>query len=149
MKQLDPAAMDRMKKEVRILQEINHPNVVTLFDVYPDGAQWFFTMELVEGRPFPGDLTRSGSDGPNSITIDEPSFGPGEFIAESQNGEQSEPSVPTTMSEPRGAVTCTSRPLRRRGNPRVLGIVTVMRDTPFDSTHVIVVEAMRSSPSWP
>jgi serine/threonine protein kinase len=87
MKQFDPAALDRMRKEVRTLQDVSHSNLVTLFDVHSDGAQWFFTMELVEGRPFPGHLAWSGSDVPSSQTIDRPSYVPGEPIAESPTDE--------------------------------------------------------------
>jgi hypothetical protein len=54
MKDSDPAAFDRFKKECRTLQKLSHPNLVTLYDVVSDGGRWFFTMELVEGKPFPG-----------------------------------------------------------------------------------------------
>ncbi len=45
-------ALNRFKKEWRILQDIRHPNLVPLFDMVSDGEQWFFTMQLIQGRPF-------------------------------------------------------------------------------------------------
>ena len=87
MKNFDPAALDRMRKEVRALQDVSHANLVTLFDVHSDGDQWFFTMELVAGRPFPGHLASSGSDASASVTIDRPSSAPGEIVKEFPTGQ--------------------------------------------------------------
>ena len=56
MKRLDPEARVRFKKECRTLQEVSHPNLVTLYDVVADGRERFFTMQLVEG-------TRSRAEG--------------------------------------------------------------------------------------
>lgn len=91
MKRFDPVALDRMKKGVRALQDVCHPNLVTLFDVHSDGAEWFFTMELVDGHPFPGHLAWSGGDAPDSITIDQPSSAPGAFDPGSPTGDQPPP----------------------------------------------------------
>jgi len=71
MKKFDPAAVERFRKEARVLMNVNHPNLVTLYDVVSDGQEWFFTMELVEGRPFPGHLAWSTTDGPPSMTVDD------------------------------------------------------------------------------
>jgi serine/threonine protein kinase len=54
MKQFDPAALARFMKGCRTLQNLRHPNLVTVYDVVSDGSRWFFTMELIDGRPFPG-----------------------------------------------------------------------------------------------
>jgi serine/threonine protein kinase/tetratricopeptide (TPR) repeat protein len=78
MKQFDAAALSRFMDEFRALMSINHPNVVTLYDVISDGTQWFFTMELVEGRHFPGHLSRSSGGGSASITVDASSMVPEE-----------------------------------------------------------------------
>ncbi len=86
MKQFDPTALDRMRKEVRTLQDVCHPNLVTLFDVHSDGLQWYFTMELVEGRPFPGHLAWSDGDRPASLTIDQTSSSPSAFVPEATTG---------------------------------------------------------------
>lgn len=37
------------KTEFRSLQDIRHRNLVTLGDLFEEGGEWYFTMELVEG----------------------------------------------------------------------------------------------------
>ncbi|HVK76853.1 MAG TPA: serine/threonine-protein kinase, partial [Kofleriaceae bacterium] len=49
---LTPHAIERFKREFRALQGVQHPNLVTLGELFEDGGRWFFTMELIEG----GDL---------------------------------------------------------------------------------------------
>ena len=47
-----PEALARMKQEFRALQDVHHPNVVTLGELVTEGEECFFTMEFVDGEDF-------------------------------------------------------------------------------------------------
>jgi hypothetical protein len=49
---LDPVALDRFKNEFRVLAGVTHPNLVTLYELFTEGQQWFFAMEFVDGVNF-------------------------------------------------------------------------------------------------
>ncbi len=42
----------RLKREFRALQDLRHPNLVSLGELVEDGGVWFFTMELIQGVNF-------------------------------------------------------------------------------------------------
>jgi eukaryotic-like serine/threonine-protein kinase len=45
-------AVIRFKQEFRALQDITHPNLASLGELFEERGEWFFTMELVEGVRF-------------------------------------------------------------------------------------------------
>src|SRR5262249_28469429 len=48
----DAVALFRFKREFRTLADINHPHVVTLYELVAEQDDWLLTMELVNGVPF-------------------------------------------------------------------------------------------------
>jgi hypothetical protein len=46
---IGPEHVMRFKQEFRALQDLQHPNLVQLGEMFEDDGRWFFTMELVQG----------------------------------------------------------------------------------------------------
>ena len=52
LKSLDGQRILRFKNEFRSLQDLQHPNLASLGELFEEAGQWFFTMELVRGVSF-------------------------------------------------------------------------------------------------
>ncbi|MEP7122990.1 MAG: AAA family ATPase [Byssovorax sp.] len=52
LRDVHPDARFRFKHEFRSLQDIHHPNLVSLGELVEESGQLFFTMELIEGAHF-------------------------------------------------------------------------------------------------
>ncbi|MDE3174373.1 MAG: protein kinase [Gemmatimonadota bacterium] len=46
----DPLATERFRREARAASAINHPNIVTVYDVGEAEGTWYIAMELVQGQ---------------------------------------------------------------------------------------------------
>ncbi|MCW5837260.1 MAG: protein kinase, partial [Labilithrix sp.] len=52
LKRLSADAILRFKSEFRAIEDVEHPNLVGLGELFEEDGQWFFTMELVDGADF-------------------------------------------------------------------------------------------------
>ncbi len=48
----DPQALYRFKQEFRLLADITHPNLATLYELIASDDDWFITMEVIDGVDF-------------------------------------------------------------------------------------------------
>jgi serine/threonine-protein kinase len=56
----DPAFVSRFEREARYAAQLNHPNIVTIFDFGSDGDVTYLVMELVVGESLAERLRREG-----------------------------------------------------------------------------------------
>lgn len=66
LRSLDPETLFRFKNEFRVLQDIRHPNLIRLGELFEEEGRWFFTMEMVQGIHFLDYLEQTGP-GPGSL----------------------------------------------------------------------------------
>ncbi|HIQ01795.1 MAG TPA: serine/threonine protein kinase, partial [Anaerolineales bacterium] len=59
----DPAFLARFQREARAAAQLDHPNVVTVYDVGQDGEQHYIVMEYVDGEDLKTLVRREGQLG--------------------------------------------------------------------------------------
>jgi eukaryotic-like serine/threonine-protein kinase len=57
----DADRVRRFDREARAISSLNHPNIVTIFDIGQAGGLWFMTTEFIEGRTLRQVLAESRS----------------------------------------------------------------------------------------
>jgi serine/threonine protein kinase len=63
LRHLNAEGVFRFKNEFRALQDVQHPNLVSLDELIEEEGRWFLTMELIEGTDFLAYVTRAGGRG--------------------------------------------------------------------------------------
>ena len=116
LKRLQPDALLRFKNEFRALQDINHPNLASLGELFEDGGQWFFTMEFVEGTDLLSYVSRF-SRRPGSMTTEDRTIA--DTLVDSPAPFRRSPSEP-------------GMPRPERGERADLSERALSRITPFD-----------------
>lgn len=58
---LTPRSIVTIKREFRVAAELRHPNLVRLHELFSDGEEWFFAMDLLEGAMLRRALGAHGS----------------------------------------------------------------------------------------
>ncbi|MCY2956203.1 MAG: serine/threonine-protein kinase [Planctomycetota bacterium] len=56
----DERYVERLRREARIVAALNHPNIVTGYDLGEEGGYHFFVMEFIEGKSLRGLLSEWG-----------------------------------------------------------------------------------------
>ncbi|HUQ51256.1 MAG TPA: serine/threonine-protein kinase, partial [Gammaproteobacteria bacterium] len=49
LRDVTPDGLYRLKREFRLLQGVEHPNVCQIYELFEHDGRWFITMELVDG----------------------------------------------------------------------------------------------------
>jgi len=75
LRQVSGATLYRFKREFRALADMNHPNLVTLYELGSEADDWFFTMELIAGVDF-HTFVRDSRARPRPITANPAGVGP-------------------------------------------------------------------------
>src|SRR4051812_2077239 len=60
----DPAALDRLRTEARLLRGLSHPNIVAVHDFIEEPTRAFLVCEYVDGAPLTAVVGTHGRLGP-------------------------------------------------------------------------------------
>ncbi len=63
----DPAFLARFKNEARSVANLNHPNIVTVYDVGSDDQMYYIVMEFIEGQDLKKIIKASGAMTPDRV----------------------------------------------------------------------------------
>jgi serine/threonine protein kinase len=66
LRSMSPEGLLRFKREFRDFLDLTHPNLISLGELFSEGRDWFFTMELVDGASFL-DWVRPGTHEPPAL----------------------------------------------------------------------------------
>lgn len=66
LRSVDADGIYRFKVEFRSLAELSHQHLLPLYELFCEGDQWFFTMELLEGATDLRSFLRNGTNGAHS-----------------------------------------------------------------------------------
>ncbi|MBX3201389.1 MAG: AAA family ATPase [Labilithrix sp.] len=67
LKRLGTEARMRFKSEFRALADLTHPNLPLFFELFTEGDDWFFTMEVVDGTPLDAWVRGPDVSSPGSV----------------------------------------------------------------------------------
>jgi serine/threonine protein kinase len=56
----EPRLVQRFIREARLAASLDHPNIVTIYDIGGEGGYYYFAMKFLEGRPLKQYLTEEG-----------------------------------------------------------------------------------------
>jgi eukaryotic-like serine/threonine-protein kinase len=110
----------RLKNEFRALQDLQHPNLVSLGELLEADGRWFFTMELIEGVSFIDWVRPHGAEAQAPEPPDDPRVSPDAETVRAIPGHPSDdevatpPTLPAAVSLARAA---TARPAAAPASP--------------------------------